>query len=115
MAQGFTKQVTNIIYKTFYQAQLPVSVGTLVTVSTNKNWVVKHISIVNVTSGAVTFQLFKNGSTSPYAWTPAAIVVPANGLAEWDGMEAMAMGEYWAGVASADSSLTCTISGDEIG
>jgi hypothetical protein len=101
-------------YKTLYQGQLPSTVATLATVGALKSWIVKHISIVNVTSGAVTFQLFKNGTTSDFAWTPAAISVPANGMAEWDGTEAMAAAEYFAGVASAATSLSCTISGDEV-
>ena len=101
-------------YKTLYQGQLPSSVATLATVGGSKWWIVKHIVIVNVTSGAVTFQLFKNGTTTPFAWTPAAISVPANGMAEWDGSEAMAAAEYLAGVASAATSLTMTVSGDEV-
>ena len=63
---------------------------------------------------AVTFQLFKNGTTGAYAITQAAMSVPANGLAEWDGTEALAAAEYIAGVASASTSLSCTISGDEV-
>lgn len=101
-------------YKTLYQGQLPSTVATLATVGGGKSWIVKHISIVNVTAGAVTFQLFKNGTTTPYAWTPAAISVPANGMAEWDGTEAMAATETIAGVASAATSLTMTMSGDEV-
>jgi len=101
-------------YKTLYQGQLPASVTTLATVAGGKSWIVKHIAIVNTTAAAVTFQLFKNGNTAAFAWTPAAISVPANGMAEWDGTEAMAATEYLAGIASAGTSLSCTISGDEI-
>jgi len=101
-------------YKTLYQGQLPSTVATLATVGGGKSWIVKHISIVNVTSGAVTFQLFRNGTTTAFAWTPAAISVPANGMAEWDGTEAMAATETIAGVASAATSLTMTMSGDEV-
>ncbi len=100
-------------YKTLYQGQLPNSVSTLATVGAAKSWIVKHISIVNTTSGVVTFALYKNGTTDAYRWTPT-ISVPALGSSEWDGTEAMAAAEYWAGVASAVTSLTCTISGDEV-
>jgi hypothetical protein len=101
-------------YKTLYQGQLPASVTTLATVGALKSWIVKHISIVNTTSGAVTFQLFKNGATAAFAWSPTAIPVPANGMCEWDGTEAFAAAEYIAGIASAATSLTMTMSGDEI-
>ena len=101
-------------YKTLYQGQLPNSVATLATVGGSKWWIVKHISIVNTTAAAVTFQLFKNGTTAAFAWTQAAMSIPANGCAEWDGQEALAAAEYFAGVASAATALTCTISGDEV-
>lgn len=101
-------------YKTLYQGQLPSTVATLATVGGGKSWIVKHISVVNTTAGAVTFGLYKNGTTAAFAWSPGAISVPAGGMAEWDGTEAMAAAEYIAGVASAATSLTVTISGDEV-
>jgi hypothetical protein len=102
-------------YKTLIQAVITASAATLgAAVPGGKSWIVKHIAVVNVTSGAITFQLFRNGTASTNAWTQAAISVPANGMAEWDGTEAMAAAETLAGVASLTNSLYLTASGDEI-
>jgi hypothetical protein len=101
-------------YKTLYQGQLPSTVGTLVTVGTGKAWIVKHMSFVNTTAGAITFQLFKNGSTGAYAITPAGMTIPANGMVEWDGTMAFAQAEYIAGVAGSATSVSVVIEGDEV-
>jgi hypothetical protein len=101
-------------YKTLYQGQLPASVTVLATVGTGKSWIVKHITVVNTTAAALTFQLFRNGTTAAYAWTQQALSVPAYGMAEWDGTEAMADAETMAGIASAAASLTMTMTGDEV-
>ena len=102
------------VYKTLYQGQLTAALNTLATVPASKWWIVKHISIVNTTNGAITFQLFKNGTAAVNAWTPDAMSVPAKGMTEWDGTEALAAAEYFAGIASVAASLTITISGDEV-
>lgn len=99
-------------YKTLYQGQLPASVTVLATVGASKSWIVKHISIRNVTAGAVSYELFKNGTTAAFSF--GAATIPAGGLAEWDGTEAFATGETIAGVASAATSLSMIMSGDEV-
>ncbi len=101
-------------YKTLYQGQLPASVTTLATVGASKSWIVKHIKIVNTSGAPVTFQLFKNGTTAAFAWTPAGWSIPANGAAEWDGTMSMATTEYIAGVAGSAATLTMTMDGDEV-
>jgi len=101
-------------YKTLYQDQLPNSVATLVTVGGAKSWIVKHISIVNNGPGNATFQLFRNGTTAAFAWSPPLMSIVDSGMAEWDGTEALASGETFAGVASVASQLTITITGDEV-
>lgn len=101
-------------YKTFYQGQLPGTVGTLATVPGGRQWIVKHIVVANPTAGPVTFCLYKNGTTGPYQWTPSTMTVIAFGSAEWDGTEALDTAEYFAGVAGSAGSLSVTISGDEV-
>jgi hypothetical protein len=100
-------------YKLLYQGQLPSSVGTLATVGGGKSWIIKHISIVNGDTAARTFGLFRQGTAAANAITPAAQVVPAGGMAEWDGTMALAASETIVGVASVASQLTITICGDE--
>jgi len=99
-------------YKTLYQGQLPNSVAALVTVSGGKSWIVKSIEFVNVTAASVSFQIFRNGTTS--AFQTESGTIPANGLAQWDGQIGMAAGEYFAGVASSATAINVLISGDEV-
>jgi len=100
-------------YKTLYgPAQLPSTVATLATVGGGKSWIVKHMSFKNTTAGAVTVTLYRNGSTDPYAWM--TFPIPANGFAEWDGTMAMAATETIAGFASAATSVTMMVDGDEV-
>ena len=100
-------------YKTLYgPAQLPSTVATLATVGGGKSWIIKHMSFKNVTAGAVSVELFRNGTTDPYAWIN--FTIPADGSAEWDGTLAMAATETLAGVASAATSVTMTVDGDEV-
>jgi len=101
-------------YKVLYQGQLPNSATAIATVGGGKSWIVKHISIVNTTAAAVTFSLYRNGLTDATRWLPEAVSVPAKGFAEWDGCECLAAGETIGAIASAATSLTCTISGDEV-
>ena len=100
-------------YKTLYQGQLPSAVATLATVGALKSWIVKHISIVNNGPGNMIFQLYRNGTTAPFAWTPPMTIVE-NGIAEWDGTEAMAAADTIAGYAGIASQLTMTMTGDEV-
>lgn len=100
-------------YKLLYQGQLAASVGTLITVASGKAHIIKHISIVNNDSSARTFQLFRQGTAAANAITPI-MTIPAGGIAEWDGTQAMAATETLRGVASVATMLTTTISGDEV-
>jgi hypothetical protein len=99
-------------YKLLYQGQLPSTVATLATVGASKSWVIGHYVIRNPTGGAVSYELFRNGTTGPYSIDSGTI--PAGGKAEWDGKISMATGEYIAGVASSATSLTMTMDGDEV-
>lgn len=101
-------------YKILYQGQLPATVGTLCTVGVAKMWIIKHMTIVNVTTVERTFQLFINGTASANAITPT-MQIPGKSMAEWDGTQALNASEYLAGLCNEDgTSLTLTIDGDEI-
>lgn len=100
-------------YKTLYQGQLPSSVATLYTAPSGTGVIVKHISVVNNDTVARTFALSRQGTGATHYITPAAMSIPAGGLAEFDGTMAMAATETLSGVASAATQLTITIDGDE--
>jgi len=100
-------------YKTLYQGQVPGTATTLATVGALKSWIIKHWTAANPTAGALTLKLWKNGTTDPFLLYPP-ITIPAGGVAEWDGTMAMATTEFIAGLASAATSITLTIDGDEV-
>jgi hypothetical protein len=99
-------------YKTLYQGQLPNTVTAIATVPGASSWIVKSIKIANVTAGAVTFILYKNGITDPFITERGTI--PAYGSAQYDGTDALAAAEYIAAIAGAASSLNIMISGDQV-
>jgi len=101
-------------YKTLVQAAVPTTAAMIGSaVGAAKSWIAKHIIIINTgTVGALTVQLFKNGTTAAYAFSGVMSVGPG-GHAEWDGTEAFATGEYIAGVGSA-SGMYLVMSGDEV-
>lgn len=101
-------------YQLLHQSQLPSSVGTLATVTSAKDWIVKHITVVNNDASARTFALYRGGTTAAKIITPPAIAIPAGGMAEWDGTMCFDAGETISGVASVATQLTITISGDEV-
>ena len=101
-------------YKTLYQGQLPASVAVIATVGVAKSWIIKHIDIVNTGGTELTFQLFRNGTTSPFAITPSGWTVLGGGKCEFDGSIALAAGETIAGVAGAATTVNVIIDGDEV-
>ncbi len=101
-------------YKTLYRGQLSNSVGTLYTVPGATAAIIKHISVVNNDSSDRTFALYRNGTAAANIMTPPAINVPAGGMAEWDGTDALEAAGTISGIGSVASMLTCIISGDEV-
>lgn len=104
-------------YKTLYQGYLPTTAGALYTVPngpTALGAIVKHMTVVNVTGAAATFQLFRNGTAASNAITPSSMTVPANGLMEWDGTDAYLSADSIQGIASASNTLLITIDGDQV-
>lgn len=100
-------------YKKLYQGQLAASVATIYTVPAATSAIIKHIAVVNRTGNAVTFQLWRDGTTDAFAFTAVMPLAP-NGMADWDGTFAMNTGETLAGAASSAAGITVTIDGDEI-
>lgn len=98
-------------YKTLYQGQLPSTVGTLYTAPTA--CVIKCIVLVNTASSAQTFQLFKKGTAATNAWTPVW-TIPSLGSMQWDGTESLTSGDTLSGVGQTATTITVTISGDEV-
>lgn len=102
-------------YKKLFQGYLKVLPGdSLYKVGAATSAIVKHMSFVNVSAGAVSFQLFRNANTIAFAITPAAVTISANGWCEWDGTMSLATGETIVATASASNSITAVIDGDEI-
>src|SRR2546426_505599 len=101
-------------YKTLYQGQLAATVGTLYTVPGATAAIIKHISVVNNDSVGRTFVLYRNGTAASNIFTPPALLVPAGGLAEWDGTMALEAAGTIRGIGSVATQLTVTISGDEV-
>ena len=71
--------------------------------------IIRHVRIVNKTSGAVTFSLWKGASGANAAGTEyigVALSVPANSAYDWYGADRFDSGQYLVGGASANTSLS---------
>lgn len=78
--------------------------------------VIRHIHIANVTSGAVTFTLYVGGTGGSTAGTELfkGYSVPANSTFDYYCAQRMASTDFLSGLASAGSSLTIVIEGEQI-
>jgi hypothetical protein len=102
-------------YTLIYQGQLPSSVATLFTVpGTPTAYIIKHWSVVNHDTVERTFTLYRGGTADTNRIVPAATVVPAGGMVEWDGTDCYGFDETFRGSASVASMLTLTVSGDKV-
>lgn len=78
--------------------------------------VIRHVSIVNKTSGAVTFSLWLGATGANLAGTEVfggARSIPANSSFEWYGDMKMLSTDFLVGGASAGTSLTITIESEQ--
>ncbi len=86
--------------------------------STNLYFILRHIRIVNVTAGAVTFTLCigATGATasSSNSFMGFGSTIAANSFAEWYGMLRMDIADFLVGGAGTASALTL-IGGGELG
>lgn len=77
--------------------------------------VIRHIHIANVTAGAVTFTLYVGATGGSAAGTELfkAKSVAANDVYDWYGTLRMASTDFLSGLASAATSLTITVEGEQ--
>jgi hypothetical protein len=77
--------------------------------------VIRQIHIANVTAGAVTFTLYvgATGGSSGGTELFKAYSVAANSAYDWYGTQRMASGDFLSGLASAATSLTITVMGEQ--
>lgn len=100
-------------FKLLYQGQLTTTPAVLYTVPAGRHCIIKHISVTNPTGGAVSFRLWQGGLTDADLIVPAASIV-AGGWADFDGAITVDALDTIGGAASANTSLTITIHGDEV-
>ena len=75
----------------------------------------RHIRIVNTTSGAVTFSLYigaTGGSTGGTEFIGTALSIAPNSGYDWYGQLRLDVGDFLSGLASAGSSLTIVGEGE---
>ena len=77
--------------------------------------VIRHIHITNVTAGAVTFTLYIGGTGGSAGGTEIAKAVSVAANSTWDYycMTRMASTDFLSGLASAGSSLTILVEGEQ--
>lgn len=77
--------------------------------------VIRHIHIANVTAGAVTFTLYIGATGGSAGGTEIAkgVSVAANSVWDYYGALKMISTDFLSGLASAGSSLTITIEGEQ--
>lgn len=77
--------------------------------------VIRHIHIANVTSGAVTFTLYIGGTGGSSGGTELfkGYSVAANSSFDYYGILKMISTDFLSGLASAGSSLTITVEGEQ--
>lgn len=77
--------------------------------------IIKHIHIANKTAGAVTFSLWLGATGANAAGTELfnAVSVPANSVYDWYGNLKMLNTDFLVGGASAATSLTITVEGEQ--
>lgn len=77
--------------------------------------VVRHIHVANVTGAAATFSLFVGATGGAVAGTQlfASATVPANGTLDYYCTLRLTSTEFLSGLASAASTLTITVEGEQ--
>lgn len=77
--------------------------------------VIRHIHIANKTAGAVTFTLYLGATGANAAGTELflAVSIPANSYFDWFGNLKMLSTDFLVGGASANTSLTITLMGEQ--
>lgn len=100
-------------YKVLYQGQLSTASGTVYTVPSGAQAIVKSMRIVNTSASNTTVKLWQGGSGDSNVILPAT-TVDAGGFAEFEGTLTMAASTTLVAQAGAATSITLTIYGLEI-
>lgn len=100
-------------YKKIYQGQLSNTAGTLYTVPSATQTIVKAIRIVNTDASARTAKLWHDGTGDANVILPTC-EIKAGGWGEFDGVITLEAADTLSGEASVASKLTVTIYGLEI-
>lgn len=100
-------------YKVLYQGQLSTASGTVYTVPSGAQTIVKSMRIVNTSASSTTVKLWQGGSADSNVILPAT-TVDAGGFAEFEGTLTMAASTTLAAQAGANTAITVTIYGLEI-
>jgi hypothetical protein len=83
--------------------------------STNSYYIIRHIRIVNKSTGVVTFSGYigaTGGSAAGTEFLGNSIAVSANSAYDWYGLVRLDVADFLTGVASAASSLTIEAEGE---
>lgn len=100
-------------YKVLYQGQLSTASGTVYTVPSGAQAIVKSMRIVNTSASAATIKLWQGGSADSNVILPATSI-DAGGFAEFEGTLTMAASTTLVAQAGAATAITLTVYGLEI-
>lgn len=103
--------------KRLVQSAVGTGTGTLLyTAPTSYRTNVTNIDVANTSSGAISFSLHlvpAGGTVGTANMLFPAVVVPANTMIQWTGLQQMAVSGFIQGIGSA-AGITVNITGDEV-
>ena len=99
-------------YKKLYQGQVPAAATLLYTVPSLTQTIIKHMSLVNTSAGAVTIRLWHDGSANGNAILPP-VSLGAGEFGEFDGDVVMEAGDTLYAQAGSANAITLTAHGME--
>lgn len=101
-------------FKILAQGQLPAVAAAIYTVPAATQTIVRHIALQEATGagGPFTVTLSINGTAAANRWR--RMILALNESAEWNGALTLDTGETIRGLCSAATTVTYTISGDEV-
>lgn len=102
-------------FKRLYQGQLPATATTLYTApaTAGNATIIKSIRICNVTAASQSFTLYQGGTAAANIIMATTVLQPNETFVD-TGPITLGASDTIAGISSAATSLTCTISGLEI-
>ncbi len=102
-------------YKKLAQVELAQAAATttIYTVPADTEAIIRHITAVNSTGGAVTVKLWHDGTADVNLILPTTTLL-ANGHGQWDGALFMEAADTLIGQSDTASAVTVTLYGDEV-